>query len=482
MSAGTSLVDRQGSVSGAISLKMITDITERKRADAELAQKDRRSTGLAEELRHAAYHDVLTDLPNRTLFLGRLDRAITRMRRGNCGLTAVLLVNIDRFKVINDSLGRAVGDQLLTAFAERLSDCLRPYDVLARLGGDEFAILIDDVAAAYDAGLSAERILRELDRPFTIAGRKVSITASVGIALGESGSEDAEGMLQDADMAMNRAKELGGGRYELFAPELHSRAMTRLDMEIKLRQALKCGGLRLAYQPIIALETGKLTGFEALARWQHAEENIAPSVFIPLAEETGLILPLGEWAMSEACREARIWRDLRPEGPPIAVSVNVSAKQLAPRNVLQDQVRRALAESGLGAEYLHLEITESVLMDRGKAAENALGEVRSLGVTIHLDDFGTGYSSLAYLQHLPIDTIKIDRSFVSGSAGTEISNPEIVQAIIALAHSLGKNITAEGLETAEQHRQLQALRCTNGQGYYLSRPLDEESARALLTG
>jgi len=383
--------------------------------------------------------------------------------------------------VINDSLGHVAGDQLLAAFAERLTSGLRAYDTLARLGGDEFTILLDDIATIRDVTLAAERVLGALEQPFRIAGREVSITTSIGIALSESGIEDAEAMLRDADTAMYRAKELGRARYELFAPELHARAMARLELEIELRRSLERGELRLAYQPIIAVDTGRVAGFEALARWRHADEMIPPSVFIPLAEETGLILPLGEWVLGEACRQARIWHDLRPEGPRVTVGVNVSAKQLA-ADVLGGQVKRVLADSGLGAEHLHLEITESVLMERAEAAESMLDQVRSLGVTIHLDDFGTGYSSLGYLQRLPIDTVKIDRSFISGATGMGISNPEIVQAIVALAHSLGMGVTAEGVETAEQMSQLQALRCTNAQGYYLSRPLDKAAARALLTG
>jgi diguanylate cyclase (GGDEF)-like protein/PAS domain S-box-containing protein len=479
LSAETAFLDQQASVSGAISLKMVTDITERKRAEAQLTQKDRRFATLTDELRHAGYHDVLTGLPNRELFLARLDRVLPRAQHRNASVATVLFVDIDRFKVVNDSLGQVVGDQLLAAFAERLSDCLRPYDLLARLGGDEFAILIDDVATADDAALAAERILRALDRPFSLAGRKVSITASVGVTLAPSGFENAAGMLHDAGMAMSRAKQRGGARSEFFAPELHSRAVTRFDMEIELRRALDCGNLRLAYQPIIAIATGRLIGFEALARWKHGEVQVAPDVFIPLAEETGLIFPLGSWVLSAACRQARIWRDLRPDGPPVAVSVNVSAKQLV-GSMLENEVQRVLAESELDAERLHLEITESVLMERGKGAEDSLAAVRSLGVKIHLDDFGTGYSSLGYLQNLPIDTIKIDRSFVSDGSDPRISNLKIVQSIVALARSLDKDVTAEGVETPEQLHELCTLNCANAQGYYLSRPLDEASARAFL--
>jgi diguanylate cyclase (GGDEF)-like protein len=442
------------------------EIRERERAEA--------------QLRHAAYHDALTGLPNRRRFLARLDQALARMQRHPSQLPAVLFLDIDRFKVFNDSLGHAAGDQLLSAFANRLAGCLRPYDTLARLGGDEFTILLDDVKNVEDATFAAERILGALERPFRLAGRDVSITTSIGIALAEPGFDDPEAMLRDADTAMYRAKEQGRARYELFTHELHSRAMERLELEIELRLALERGDLHLAYQPIVALDSGRIAGFEALARWNNAGKSIPPDVFILLAEETGLIVQLGEWVLAEACRQARIWHDIRGEGPPVTVSVNVSAKQLV-ADVLGGQVNRVLAESGLRADRLHLEITESVLMDGSFAAEKALGQIRALGVTIDLDDFGTGYSSLGYLHRLPIDAVKIDRSFVSGDPGNGIANPKIVQAIAALAHSLGIGVTAEGVESAEQLTELRALRCTNAQGYYLSYPIDEERARSLVS-
>jgi diguanylate cyclase (GGDEF)-like protein/PAS domain S-box-containing protein len=471
-----------GEAGGPVSLKMVTDITERKRAEAELAENERRYRALAEERHHAAYHDPLTGLPNRVLFVDRLGQALVRMQRRKGPVAAILFLDIDRFKIVNDSLGHAAGDELLTAFAERLAGCLRPYDLLARLGGDEFTILLDDVRAVREATHVAERILESLEKPFSVGGHEVAVAASIGIALAASAFEEPETILRDADTAMYRAKELGRGRYELFAPELHSAAMARLELEIELRRSLERGELWLAYQPIVALETGRITGFEALARWQHPERGaIPPSVFIPLAEETGLILPLGAWVLGEACRQARGWRDLQPREAPISVNVNVSAKQLA-TDVLGAQVARALAKGRLSAEHLHLEITESVLMSRGDAAEVALNNVRSLGVSIQLDDFGTGYSSLSYLQQLPISTVKIDRSFVSGLPGAGLSNPEIVGAIVGLAQSLGMTTTAEGVETAEQLSQLRALKCTSAQGYHLSRPLDEAGARAMLKG
>ncbi len=469
--------------------KLEHEVAERKRAAA--------------QLRHAAYHDALTGLPNRAFFADRLKSAIGRAKRHPESRVALLYLDLDRFRIVNESLGHAAGDQFLAALAPRLASCLRPYDTLARMSGDEFTILLEDIAGACgaaaggeqsvsfdvtgarDACVVAERVLQALVEPFRIDGRDVAVTASIGIAVSEPGYEDAEAMLRDADSAMYRVKQSGGGRYELFARELHFQTMARLQLETDLRRALERKELRLAYQPIVALETGKRTGFEALVRWPHAERGmLLPGAFIPLAEETGLILPLGEWVLAEACRQARSWQDLQPEGPPLSVSVNVSARQLATQafdsSRFSEQVTRALAESGLDPARLNLDVAENALWYSAET-ESSIAQLHSLGIAMHLDDFGTGHSSLSGLQHLPIDTVKIDRSFISGGSGPGIANQQIVRAIVVLAQNLGKRVTAEGVETAEQLSELQALHCTNAQGYYLSRPLDEAGVRALLT-
>jgi diguanylate cyclase (GGDEF)-like protein len=441
----------------------------------------------ASQLHQAEYNDALTGLPNRTSFLDRLGSAIALKKLKPETRVTILFLDVDRFKTINASLGHLAGDRVLTDMAHRLAACLRSSDMLARLGSDEFSILLGHDLDARDACVVADRMLAALAKPFRVGEQSVLATVSIGIAAGEPGTKGASGMLHDADVAMFRAKTLGGGRYVIFAQDMSDQIVARSQLEMDLRGALLREELSLVYQPVVSLGSGRISGFEALARWHHPKRGtISPSEFIPVAEETGLIVPLGVWALGEACRQAVTWQNIQPAGLPVSVNVNVSSRQLISKSFAAEgfgaEVRAALLRSGLDPGCLNLEITESGLLDYAEATEAALGYIRSLGVAMQLDDFGTGYSSLSYLQRLPIDTVKIDLSFVSGKPGDGISNPQIVQAIVALARKLGKRVTAEGVETEKQLRQLQALRCTSGQGYYLSRPLDADGARAFLAG
>ena len=451
------------------------EIAERQRAERARAERQRAE----EQLAHTTFHDPLTGLPNLALFLDRVTSALARSGRPR-QVVAVLFLDCDRFMLVNETLGHLTGDLLLIAIARRLERCLRPSDTLARQGGDEFKILLEDIPDAATATGIAERLLQAFSTPFTLGDHEVYATASIGIALSSPGTTSPEDLLLDADIAMYRAKVLGKDRYEVFVPELRDQVSRLLQLETALRRALDRSELSLAYQPIVSLADGRLNGFEALARWQHPELGaIEPSEFIPVAEETGLIHPLGEWVLREACAQTRRWQDAFPKCGALSVSVNVSAKQLQDQRFI-DRVRGALAQSGLGAQHLRVEITESILMrDPGRAAA-VLRKLRELGVKLHMDDFGTGYSSLSYLHHFPLDALKIDRSFVSGQGSAGIANPEIVHSVIALARNLGLEVIAEGIETEEQERQLRALGCTNGQGYRFARPLDAHAAARYL--
>jgi diguanylate cyclase (GGDEF)-like protein len=432
-------------------------------------------------LAHAAYHDPLTDLPNRLLFLEHLAVALGRSRGQPELVMAVLFIDVDRFKLVNDTLGHLAGDQLLIEISRRLEACLRRGDTLARLGGDEFTVLLEVAApdAAVTAAAVAERMLQAFSAPFTLGEREVYSTATIGIALSSSGTLSPEDLLRDADIAMYRAKSLGKNRYEFFASVDRDNPTRLLKLETGLRRAVERSEFTVAYQPIISLADGLVTGFEALARWHDPELGpISPAEFIPVAEETGLICWLGEWILREACAQTRRWQEAFPAHAALCISVNVSAKQLQDEQFIE-RVRATLAESGLSAECLRVEITESHLMSNPVYAALALHKLRALGAKIYLDDFGTGYSSLAYLHHFPVDALKIDRSFISGQSD-EIANPEIVKTVIALAQHLGFAVIAEGVETEGQERQLRALQCTYGQGYRYAKPLDVHAAGRLL--
>lgn len=429
-----------------------------------------------EKLVHDALHDTLTDLPNRVLLIERLRHAIQLAQRHN-SLFAVLFIDLDRFKVINDSLGHMLGDQLLIAIAHRLAYCLRPTDTIARLGGDEFVILLEDVRDETGVTFIAERIHQELSLPFNLEGHEIFTAASIGIAYGSKAYTRPEELLRDADTAMYRAKEQGRGRYEIFNPGMHTHAVALLQLETDLRRALERQELRLHYQPIISLRTQQLVGFEALLRWQHPKRGmVSPVDFIPIAEETGLIVPIGHWVLHEACRQMQQWRQQFAEHK-LTINVNLSGKQFTPR--LISGIRQILAETGLPAPHLKLEITESVLMENAEAAIVTLSRLRESGIQLAIDDFGTGYSSLSYLHRFPIDTLKIDRSFIS-KIDIDGEQLAIVRTIITLAWNLGMEVIAEGVETPKQLAQLKVLHCDQAQGYFFYKPVDATSAAQLI--
>ncbi len=442
-----------------------TDISDRKEAEF--------------RLREQATRDALTDLPNRALFTELLTQAIEHAHRDAGYRFAVLFLDLDRFKIVNDSLGHLVGDQFLIAIAHRIEHCLRPRDTVARLGGDEFAVLLNGVAGAEDPTAVARRIETALARPFEIDGHEVFTTVSIGITESSVGYARGEDVLRDADLALYRAKAAGRSRYQVFDAAMHADAMAQLELETALRRAELRGELLLHYQPIVALRDRRIAGFEALVRWQHPNRGLLPpSEFIPLAEETGLIVSIGRWVLREACRQMAEWLQGRPQAPGLSVSVNVAATQLLQADFL-DSLRSVLDETGLQAARLRLELTEGTLMRDTDAASRLLSQLRAQGVGILLDDFGTGYSSLGYLYSLPIDTLKIDRSFVA-AVDTSRQNSEVLQAIEALARAFGIDLIAEGVETEQQFTALLALRCRLGQGFYLAHPAPPETVTAWL--
>ncbi len=453
--------DRQQRVTHYVSI--FTDITERKEAE--------------ERVRHLAHYDALTDLPNRTLFNDRLTQALIQAERDGTS-AAVMFIDLDRFKNINDTLGHSVGDLLLQNVAIRLTNCMRQGDSVSRQGGDEFVVLLPEINHAKDAALVAQKILESIAQPFEISGHELHASCSIGISFYPIDGDDGETLMKNADTAMYRAKEAGRNNYQFYLADMNARSLERLAMETSMRAAIEQRQFELHYQPQIDVENGNIIGAEALIRWNHpALGRVSPAHFIPLAEESGLIQPIGEWVLRTACAQAARWQS---QGfVPFLVSVNVSARQF--RNAgFVDMVADALRESGLSPAYLELELTESVLMGHTDRNIATLQQLKEMGLTIAIDDFGTGYSSLSYLKRLPIDTLKVDRSFVGDLPGDK-DDAAIVDAVISMAHSLSLKVIAEGVETEQQVAFLRSRQCYLMQGYYFHMPLSVAEFTRLLT-
>lgn len=439
----------------------MTDITRRKQTEARLL--------------YEAMHDTLTGLPNRNLFIDRLDLALRRFRRDSNRLFGVLFFDLDRFKHVNDSLGHAVGDELLAQIAVRLDSCLRPGDTLARLGGDEFGIVLNDIDGPTDAIYVVERLQEALAEEVEIESHTVYTSASIGIAISSEAYRTSDEIVRDADIAMYRAKNSGHATYAVFDTSMHDQAMLQHRMETDLRRALERGEFDVFYQPIIDIRSERILGFEALLRWQHPSRGlIMPEEFIGLVEDTTLVVPIGWWVIERACQQLATWQKLFPLDPPLAMSVNVSGK-LFFTDDLAKRLAALLEDCEIPRHSLRLEITERVVMDHEDLVLSALADLRELGIELHIDDFGTGYSSLSYLQRFRYDSLKIDRSFVS-TMSEKVDSSAIVEAIIKLGSTLGMKVIAEGVETPEQLSRLRAMNCPEAQGFWFSRPLHHDAA------
>ena len=458
------------------------DITERKRAE--------------EALTRNAFYDGLTNLANRTLLVDRIARVLAVSQKHARSHFAILSIDIDGFRVINDSLGHAAGDILLTQIAGRLSTCLRSSDTvsrprnepnellsgdttLARPGGDEFVVVADDLKGPGDAIRIAERIMSRLGTPFDLDGHQIVVTASIGIALSGSTCTEPQGILRDAEIAMYRAKNLGKARWEVFNHGMHAGVLKRLELESDMRKAIELGEFKVFYQPIVSIETERVVGFEALSRWQRGQEMVMPNDFIPVADETGLIVSINRQLLPEACRQLRRWHKLCPSDTPMFISINVSAREFLQTD-LTSQLKQTIGESGIDPRHISLEITETIAMADAKRSAAILSELKALGVNIDIDDFGTGYSSLSRLQSFRADTLKVDRAFVS-RIDSDRETLEIVRIIVMLAHSLGLRVVAEGVETRTQLDVLRQLGCEHAQGYLFSKPVDAQAIEGILT-
>jgi diguanylate cyclase (GGDEF)-like protein/PAS domain S-box-containing protein len=444
----------------------LSDISKQKETEAALIQQ--------------AHHDRLTGLPNRTLFTELIRYALARTGRISGYKFAVLFLDFDRFKVINDSLGHEYGDMLLTSIAQQLRVQLRTVDTAARIGGDEFVVLLDGIEGLGGAIEVAERLLNTFAKPHNLGGHDVISTASIGIVTSEGHYTRPDEMIRDADNAMYQAKASGRARYVVFDEQMHAQALQRLNLEKDIRKAVALGQMRLAYQPIVSLESGAMMGFEALVRWEHPELGpIRPDTFIQIAEETGEIVALGTWVLEQACRQLVAWKQTLPGAAEIFVNVNVSKRQVAQPDIVAT-LARVFRETGVDPTYIKLEITESVIMDDRHGITPVLDEIRHMGVQLAMDDFGTGHSSLSCLHSFPIDVLKIDREFILNME-QRIEYTAVIQAIVTLAHTLGISVVAEGLETAEQVAQLQALECDHAQGYYFAKPMSAAQAGEYIT-
>jgi diguanylate cyclase (GGDEF)-like protein len=455
----------QNQILQQVNLELQQEIGDRRQAEAQLA--------------FDALHDGLTGLPNRTQLMKKIESALQSAQSDGGNPFAVLFIDLDRFKRVNDSLGHIVGDQFLIAIAHRLQLCLRPTDLVARLGGDEFTVLIEPVQDPAEATQIAERILETLRTPFHLQGHTLFSGASIGIAFGSADYQTAVDLLRDADLAMYQAKETGRACYALFNQQLHIQSLKLLQIESDLRQAISQQEFFLNYQPIVNLITGRLLGFEALVRWQHPQHGlIPPSDFIPVAEETGLIIALGEWVLRQACHQLHTWQQAFPDQAALTVSVNLSGQQLRDPGFI-GRLDRVLVETQLDGNHVRLELTESMLIEHVEAILQTLNEIRARNIQLSIDDFGIGYSSLNYLLRFPINTLKIDRTFVDRMT-VDTENFEIVRAIATLAHSIKMDVIAEGIETLQQVAQLKGLGCEFGQGYLFAKPLSVQSAEQLL--
>lgn len=432
------------------------------------------------QLLEMALHDSLTGLPNRALLMTDLRRSIHQAKANLNYQFAVLFLDCDRFKVVNDSLGHLVGDELLILIAHRLSCYVKPQNTLARLGGDEFAILLTEIPNFHDVTILSDQILQCFSQPFNLERHEIFINASIGIVIGNCEYNEPEHLLRDADTAMYRAKALGKGQYHLFDPVMHTAALERLQLETDLRRGIEQEELVVHYQPIVSLITGRISGFEALVRWRHPKRGlIPPGLFIPIAEETGLITAIGYWVLSESCHQLRTWQQQNSIDPNLFVSVNLSVKQFAQPNLLE-QIDQVLEHSQLSPDCLKLEITESAIMDNHQDVATILKELRKRRILISIDDFGTGYSSLSYLHSFPVDTLKIDKSFVQRLNLTS-ENIGLIPVIISLAKTMNMNVIAEGIELPEQLKILRELNCGLGQGYFFAKPLPGEELINLLS-